>query len=186
MVHVLLANGFEELEALSVVDFLRRAEIGVQTVSTMSGREVTGAHGIPVWADTLIEDAIEAGENSLLQSDLIVLPGGLPGATNLRENKLVEQAVLAQAGNGRPLAAICAAPYVLGELNLLVGKRATCYPGFDKYLTGATYTGNMVEKDGNIITGKGPAAAFLFASEIVGLLAGEDVRRQVEAGMLID
>lgn len=179
MIYILLADGFEEIEALTVVDFVRRSNLSIQIVSTMNSLEVIGAHGIKVVADALLK------EISLTDPELIVLPGGLPGATNLRKNAMVTNCLIEQAKNDGMIAAICAAPYILGELGLLKGKKATCYPGFESHLLGANYTGNLVECDGNIITGKGPAAAFLFATQIIEALQGKETRMRIEKETLI-
>lgn len=179
MIHVLLADGFEEIEALSTVDILRRAELNVCMVSIMGRLQVVGAHGIKVEADSLLQ------ADTLDKSELIVLPGGMPGAKNLHDNEQLGRALLAQNEAGRPIAAICAAPYVLGELGILQGRRATCYPGFEGHLHGATVTGELVERDGLIVTGKGPAAANPFALALVEMLAGTDAALQVAQGMLL-
>ena len=132
MTYVFLADGFEEIEALTPVDILRRAGEKVITVG-VTGKEVTGAHGIVIVADSTIEEESTHNENP----NLIVLPGGLPGADNLRANAIVRELILRADRSGALIAAICAAPRILGELGLLGGKRAVCYPGFEKYLTNA-------------------------------------------------
>lgn len=177
-VYVFLADGFEEIEALATVDVLRRAGVKVTTVSINPAEVVTGAHGVPVVADVLFDDA------ALADADLLVLPGGMPGAANLDAHEGVCAALKAQAESGKCLAAICAAPMVLGHLSLLVGKKATCYPGFEGELDGAEYTAAPVEKDGNIITGKGPAVVLPFAYALAETLVGGEVVAQVKAGML--
>lgn len=180
MIYVLLADGFEEIEALTVVDFVRRANLDIQMVSTMESLNVTGAHGIEIVTDSVLK------EDTLTDPELIVLPGGLPGATNLHENAIVTRCLMEQAKNNGMIAAICAAPYILGDLGILKGKKATCYPGFESHLLGANYTGKMVEWDGNIITGKGPAAAFMFASQIIEALQGKETRMRIERDTLIN
>ncbi len=177
-VFVFLADGFEEIEALATVDVLRRAGVQVTTVSINHTEVVTGAHGIPVLADVMFEQAEYA------DADMLVLPGGMPGAANLDAHEGVCAALKAQAASGKWLAAICAAPMVLGHLGLLAGKKATCYPGFEGDLAGATYTAAPVEKDGNIITGKGPAVVLPFAYALAETLVGEEVVAQVKSGML--
>lgn len=174
----MLAEGFEEIEALTVADVLRRSGIDTQTVSITHTNEVSGAHNIVVVADKLLTE-IHAAE-----SDMVVLPGGMPGALNLRNDSTLCAILNDRAVAGLPIAAICAAPYILGELGILRGKRATCYPGFEDKLLGADYTGAMVEQDGNIITGKGPGAAMEFALKIAETLAGKNRRDEVAAGML--
>ena len=175
---VFLADGFEEIEALATVDVLRRAGVQVTTVSINPTELVTGAHGIPVMADVMFELAESA------EADMLVLPGGMPGAANLDAHEGVCTALKAHAESGKYLAAICAAPMVLGHLGLLVGKKATCYPGFESHLEGAEYTAALAEVDGNIITGKGPAAVLPFAYALAEALVGEEVVAQVKAGML--
>ncbi len=180
-VYVFFADGFEEMEAFASVDILRRAGLAVEMVSVTPNEIVKGAHDIPVLCDKNIVncDFCDAG--------LIVLPGGLPGATTLDECEDLRKLIVKFAEAGKPIAAICAAPMILGKLGVLKGKKATCYPGFDQYLEGATYTGALVEQDGNIITGKGPAAAMPFALAVVNLLCGPDkVQELKEAMMCVD
>ena len=148
-IFVFLAEGFEEIEALTPVDVLRRAGLPVQTVSIMDEQVVAGAHDVPVLADMMFADIHPE------DAEMILLPGGLPGATNLDAHKGLGQMILDFARDEKPLAAICAAPLVLGNRGLLQGKKATCYPGFETYLQGAEYTASLVERDGNFITGKG-------------------------------
>ena len=131
-IYVFLAEGFEEVEALTPVDVLRRAGLPVKTVSVTGVLTVNGAHGVPVIADMVFEEVKEA------DTEMIVLPGGLPGATNLDAHKGLSDLIMAFAEAGKPLSAICAAPLVYGKRGLLKGKKATCYPGFDKYLDGLT------------------------------------------------
>jgi len=173
-----LADGFEEIEALATVDVLRRAGVQVTTVSINPTELVTGAHGIPVIADALFADCAPA------EADMLVLPGGRPGAANLDAHEGLRAAISAHAEAGKWLAAICAAPMVYGHMGLLNGKNATCYPGFESELAGATYTAAPVEKDGNIITGKGPAVVLPFAYALAETLVGEEVVAQVKNGML--
>ena len=176
-VYVFLADGFEEMEAFASVDVLRRAGMPVQMISVTEDEIVRGAHDIPVLCDKNIAncDFYDAG--------LILLPGGLPGATTLAECEDLHKLILDFAAAGKPMAAICAAPMVLGKLGVLKGKKATCYPGFDKYLEGAEYTGALVEQDGNIITGKGPAAALPFALAVVNLLCGPEKVKELKDAM---
>ncbi|MGL5273624.1 MAG: DJ-1 family glyoxalase III [Phocaeicola sp.] len=178
-VYLFLAEGFEEIEAISPIDILRRAGVNVKSVSIMPSKEVHGAHGITILADYLFEE-IDAEA-----ADMLVLPGGLPGATNLDTHAGLGELILTYAQAGKPLAAICAAPLVFGKRGLLKGKKATCYPGFENYLEEATYTASLVEKDGLFITGKGPGASFAFAFAIVELLCGIDTVNQLKAGMMM-
>lgn len=177
-IYLFFAEGAEEVEALAVVDIVRRAGMPVQIVSVTGQKMVKGAHDIKVEADLLFEEA------DLEHASMFVLPGGLPGAYNLAEHEGLRRAILERAQAGGLLAAICAAPLVYGRLGLLKGLKATCYPGFDKELTGAQYTGALVEQDGQFITGKGPAAVFEFAYTIVERLGGPEKAAAVKAGML--
>ena len=178
-IFVFLAEGFEEIEALTPVDVLRRAGLPVQTVSVMDEQVVVGAHGVPVLADKMF------AEINPEDAEMILLPGGLPGATNLDAHEGLSRMILDFAAAEKPLAAICAAPLVLGNRGLLQGKKATCYPGFETYLQGAEYTAALVEKDGNIITGKGPGAAMEFAFAIVEKYCGIDKVNELKQGMMI-
>lgn len=178
-VYQFLANGFEEVEALAPVDILRRGGVEVTTVSITGDRVATGAHGIPVVADATFEDIADFSD-----ADALLLPGGLPGATNLNDHEGVRAALLAQDRSGKCVAAICAAPMVLGSIGILQGKTATCYPGFDKYLTGATYTGEMVTVDGNIVTGKGPGASFAFGYAILSRFVDGETVKELQQGMI--
>ena len=163
MVLILLADGFEELEALSPLDILMRAGHEVKTVG-ITGRLVRGTHGVTVTADLLPE------ETDLSSVTLVIFPGGMPGAENLDSSDFTDKAIDAAVKNGGRLAAICAAPLVLGRRGLLVGKRATCFPGFEGELRGAVPTGDDVVTDGNITTAKSFGAAFAFGTELARLL----------------
>ena len=174
---VMLADGFEEIEALTVVDLLRRAGIEVKTVSIYGGlskrpsNTVKGARGISVNADISIDDTFM---NEALSSDLslVVLPGGMPGTLNLKEDKNVEKLVMDQYGKGKCVAAICAAPTVFGSYGILEGKKATCYPGMEDGLTGATAVsdGTTVVVDSNVITSRGLGTAVDFSLKIIEIL----------------
>ena len=174
-----LAEGFEEIEALAPVDILRRGGVDVKTVSISSSEWVTSSHGVTVKADLVFGSPADYAD-----ADLLMLPGGLPGSTNLNAHDGVRRALLDQYERGRRVAAICAAPMVFGSLGILRGKRATCSPGFEKYLDGAEYTAELVTVDGNIITGKGPAASLPYAYTLLSLFVGEDQGRQLQVGML--
>ena len=178
-VYVFLADGFEDVEALIPVDVLRRGGVDVTTVSVMNDSQIVEtAHNVQIVADAMIEDC------DFSDADLLFLPGGMPGATNLYEHEGVRQAVLSQAKAGKKVAAICAAPaVVLAQLGVLDGKKATCYPGFEKLLTKAQYTADLVTVDGNIITAEGPAAAFPFAYELLRQLVNKEVSDQIAEGM---
>ena len=180
MHYVFLADGFEEIEALAVVDILRRAELEVATVSITNGYDVMGAHGIEVAADVMISDI------DVEPDDFIVLPGGLPGATNLRACDKLCSIIKEHFNGGGGVAAICAAPFILGELGILKGLEAICYPGFESKLEGATISEKPVVRSGSVITGKGPGFAIPFALEIVKAQLGDDVANQIKSGMLVE
>ena len=145
----------------------------------MEEQIVAGAHGIPVVADKMFADI------HLEDAEMLLLPGGLPGATNLDAHQGLSNMILAFASEGKALAAICAAPLVFGNRGLLQGKKATCYPGFESYLTGAQYTAALVETDGNFITAKGPGAAMDFAFAIVEKYCGTEKVNELKSGMMI-
>jgi len=177
-VYVFLANGFEDVEALIPVDVLRRGGVEVVTVSVVEGSQVVEtAHRVKIEADCLFEEC------DFSDADLLMLPGGMPGASNLNNHEGVRQALMKQNAAGRRVAAICAAPLVLGGLGILRGKRATCYPGFEQTLEGATYTGDLCTVDGNVTTGEGPAAAFPFAYALLSQLVSEQMADQIAEGM---
>ena len=176
MVYVFLADGFEEIEALTPVDILRRAGVDTVTVG-VTGKIVTGAHGIKVESDIVIDDTVVDG------LEMVVLPGGLPGADNLRANDRVKELTVTVAENGGYVSAICAAPRVLGELGLLKGKTAICYPGFEKYLMDAKIADSYVCRDGNIITAIGMGASVDFALELVKALKGSAVSEKIAEGI---
>lgn len=178
MIYLFLANGFEEIEALATLDILRRCGLQVTTVSVHDGLNVTAAHGLTVQADKLF------AEVNLEQSEALVLPGGMPGAQNLLLHEGLHAALCAQHARGGLVAAICAAPMVLGQHGLLEGRAATCYPGFEPKLTGANVSGDYVVTDGNVITGKGPAAAVEFAFTISARFVPQSTIDEVRAGML--
>lgn len=177
-VYVFLANGFEDVEALIPIDVLRRGGVEVVTVSTTEEPIVTSAHGVGTCADKAFEVC------DFSDADLLMLPGGMPGANNLYEHEGVCQAVRDQSAKGKKVAAICAAPaVVLAPLGILDGKKATCYPGFEGALKDATYTGDLVTVDGNVTTGEGPAAAFPYAYELLAQLVDKKTSDQIAEGM---
>ncbi|WP_455498137.1 DJ-1 family glyoxalase III [Coprobacter sp.] len=179
--YLLLAEGFEEIEAFTTVDMLRRAGIEIKTVSITSDTKVKGAHDITVRADMTFD------ENVLSDAKWIILPGGLPGAKHLEEYTPLIEMLKKRAASGENIAAICAAPaLVLGKNGILKGKRATCYPGFEQYLTDATYTAQPVEIDGNIITGNGPASTIKFASAIIEKSMDKEIADAVKKGMMVE
>ncbi len=176
MVYVFLADGFEEIEALAVVDILRRAKLTVNTVG-IGGNHIRGAHDIVVKTDITDADALDD------VFDAIVLPGGMPGTVNLENSPVVQAAIQTAVNNGAYITAICAAPSILGHLGLLKGKEAVCYPGFETALEGATVKEDLVVRDGCFITGKGPGAAIPFALEIVKVLVSEDAAKMIKEAM---
>lgn len=179
-VYVFLADGFEEIEALIPIDVLRRGGVEVVTVSTTDFPLVQSAHGVNVEADIMFEQA------DYTDADLLFLPGGMPGASNLFAHKGVCKALVDQHAAGKKVAAICASPaVVLAPLGILEGKRATCYPGMEETLpeADATYTGDLVTVDGNVTTGEGPAAAFPFAYELLSQLVNKQTADQIAEGM---
>ena len=178
MIYVLLANGFEEIEALAPVDLLRRAGLEVVTVAVGDSNVTVGSHGLPVTADRHISD-IKGCEDS----ELLILPGGMPGSTNLNASKEVHRLIDSAVKHGKRLAAICAAPFVLGEKGLLKDKNATCYPGFEDHLKGAKQIGGRVVTDGLITTAKGAGAAVEFALELVTLLCGTETAESIKNGI---
>ena len=183
MVYIHLATGFEEVEALTVVDVLRRAEIQAKTVSVTDSRAVAGNHGISVLTDLLFEEA------DYDSCEMIVLPGGLPGASNLGAHVGLRDRIIEFAKADRPdkkVAAICAAPMILADCGILEGRKATIYPGMEKYLGNAEATEESVVVSGNIITGRGPAFAMAFALTLVEELGGKALRDEVAAGLLYE
>ena len=177
-VYVFLADGFEDVEALIPIDVLRRGGVEVVTVSTTEFPLVESAHGVAIEADIQFE------QSDYEDADLLMLPGGMPGASNLAAHEGVCKAVCSQIAAGKKVSAICAAPaVVLAPLGLLEGKRVTCYPGFEKALDGATYTGDLVTVDGNITTAEGPAAAFPYAYELLTQLVDKATSDQIAEGM---
>lgn len=175
-VAIFLSNGFEEIEAITPMDVLRRASINCEYYS-IDGIEVEGAHGVIFKADRLLED------DDLRDVDMIVLPGGMPGAKNLAEDGRVQQIIKDFNEHNKFIAAICAAPaLVLGRSGVVDGKNVTCYPGMEGYLSKSTYCNEVVVRDNNIITSQGPATALPFAFELVKALKGESLN--IENGML--
>lgn len=166
-VYIFLAEGFEEIEALTVADLLRRAQIEAATVSVGEGKTVKGSHGIKVEADFLF------GEIQGTMADMLVLPGGMPGTTNLMACEPLMDMVLGLYGAGAYIAAICAAPSILARLGLLEGKKATSYPSFEEKLAMADYKYDPVVVDGRIVTSRGLGTAIDFALALIALLEGE-------------
>ena len=170
---IFFAEGYEEIEALTVVDLCRRAGIWVDMVSVTDSLQVTGAHGIPVVMDKML------AEVEFATLDLLVLPGGMPGTRNLEQVSLLMEQVKAFAAAGKYIAAICAAPSVFGHLGLLAGKNACCYPGFEEELTGANVMFHPCEADGNIITSRGMGCAIDFSLKIIEKLENDDTASKI-------
>ncbi len=173
-----LAEGFEEIEAVSIIDVLRRADFDVIVFSISTKKEVTGSHSIKIIADRLFNEV------DFSKTDMIVLPGGLPGATNLNEHTGLKEVILDFNKRGKTLGAICAAPLVLGGLGILNNKNATCYPGFENQLEGATTTGEEVELSDKIVTGKGAGVAIKFALKIVETINGKQFADELAKKMI--
>lgn len=170
---VFIADGTEEIEALTVVDLARRAGIAVDTMSVSDSMTVTGSHGIKIILDAAI------GQVKWDSVDMLVLPGGKVGVDNLRACTELTDRVKEFMRDGKPIAAVCAAPSILGGLGILNGKKATCYPGFEDKLTGAEYVKEPVVKDGNIITSRGLGTTIQFAAAIIEYLTGKDTADEV-------
>ena len=177
-VYLFLANGFEEVEAMTPVDVFRRAGIEVVTVSITGSEFVKGAHNVIIKADKVF------AECKFTDADLLVLPGGMSGATNLNEHQGLRNLLIEHNLRHKKIGAICAAPLVLGGLGLLKGKKATCYPGFEKFLTDAEYTADLVTVDSNITTGEGPAASLEFAYTLLEQIAGSKPVDPIREGMM--
>lgn len=177
-VAVLLADGFEEIEGLTVVDILRRASIYVDTVSITEDYMVHGAHGINVQTEDLFDEV------DFTEFDMVVLPGGMPGTTNLDKHAGVKRVVRNFAENGKYVAAICAAPGILGGLGLLKGKRAACYPSVEDKLSGAVIMKTPVSLDGNIITSRGMGTAIDFALKLTEVLIDRAKAEEIAASII--
>lgn len=180
MVYCFLANGFEETEAIAPIDILRRSEIKVVTVGI--GEEVVvSSHGIAVIPDITEVDFVPTEE-----LEMIILPGGMPGTLNLEKSRTVQDAIDYCVKNDKYIGAICAAPSILGKKGLLAGKKATCFPGFEKFLNGAELSEALTARDGKIITAKGAGAAIEFGLTLSEVLAGEKtaakIRESIQCG----
>lgn len=176
MIYIFFAPGFEEIEAVTTLDLLRRAELEVASVG-VGGKTVKGAHDITVFCD------LADSEISLSQMEMVILPGGMPGTLNLEKSTAVQVALEHAAQRDLWIAAICAAPSILGHMGLLEGKRFTCFPGFEQEAEQAEYTGEKVVRDGKLITAKGPGCAVAFGLELVRVLKGEDAAAKLEASL---
>lgn len=180
---VFAADGSEEIELVATVDVLRRAGIEVDIASINAVPKVTGSHGIEIGTDTTAQRAAA----DFGAYDAVVIPGGLPGAYNLRDESAVIEALRQAAAAGKIVAAICAGPVVLAQAGLLGGKRFTSYPGFGDpgVEAGGTYSEDIVVRDGQVITARGPMMAVYFALEIIEALEGAAKREEIAAGLLV-
>ena len=179
MVYLFLADGFEEIEALYTLDLLRRAHIDVLTVG-VTGKVANGSHKIPVVCDI---DCASLPYNS--DFDMIILPGGMPGSTNLDKAECVEKYIKLALENDKLICAICAAPFILGKRGILKDKRATCFPGFENQLEGATVVDAGVVRDGNIITGRAMGSAHEFALTVLEALQGKEAADKMRKTIIL-
>lgn len=177
-VYVFLAEGFEEIEGLTVVDLLRRAKIETEMVSVMEGKQIKGSHGIKVTADTMFADV------DFADADLLVLPGGMPGTLNLGNHQGLCELLKKHYAENKRIAAICAAPSVFGTLGFLNGRAATCYPGFEEKLEGASVSDAKVVVDGNVTTAKGMGAAIEFSLKLIEQLADKETADKISDGII--
>ena len=175
---IFLADGFEEIEGLTVVDILRRAGVEIHMVSITRETKVTGSHVIEIKCDTCI------GQENFSETELFVLPGGMPGTKNLGACKALTELLTASFETGKKLAAICAAPSVLGDLGILKGKKACCYPGFEEHLTGAQVVFDQVAQDGNVTTSRGMGTAIPFALSLVSQLVSEEKAQELAQSII--
>ena len=176
MVYVFLAEGFEEVEAISPVDILRRCAVQVKTVG-IGGKTIVSSHKVPIVADITEDEAVFDG------LEAVILPGGMPGTLNLEASDTVQKFVDVAVENSLYVCAICAAPSILGHKNLLNGRKATCFPGFEKELYGAETTGASAVCDGKFITGKGAGAAVEFGLLIASKLCGQEISDKTRKSM---
>ncbi len=179
MLHLFLAPGFEEIEALVTLDVLRRCGLSVTTISVAGRRMVPGCHDIAVTADDLFR------VSALEYSDGLILPGGMPGAEKLMQHEGLLRVLMTHYRKGTLIAAICAAPMILGKLGILNGRPATCYPGFESYLHGAKLSSDLVVTSDHVITAKGPGAAFPFAFEIASHFVSQELLERVKFDMML-
>ncbi len=180
MVYIFLAEGFEEIEAIAVIDILRRAGVTVRTVSISDSLNVRAAHEITVIADIMLSDV------DLKKADMLILPGGMPGTRNLGNSDRLIKLLQAADCEDIYIAAICAAPTVLAKAGLLENKRVICYPGFESELEGARITNELVVRDGKLITSKGPGTAMLFGYALVDILKGNLESDTLRTAMIFD
>ena len=179
MIYMFIAEGFEEIEALCPLDLMRRAGLTVKTVG-VGGACVTGAHGITVNTDITDKDALDGN------ADMIFLPGGMPGTLNLAASEVVKKAILNAHENGAYIAAICAAPSILGDMGLLRGKTAVCYPGFEDRLTDSNVSYDKVVLDGRLLTARGMGAALEMGLKIVEIFCGKSAADDLRHAVIAD
>ncbi|MDR0601193.1 MAG: DJ-1/PfpI family protein [Treponema sp.] len=180
---VLLAEGFEEVEAVTPIDYLRRAGVDVTSAAIGRSRTVTGAHGVEITADALFADL--AGKSGAW--DALILPGGGPGSKNLAASGETAALVTAMAASGKIVAAICASPaVVLAPLGILKGRTFTCYPGMESGVRGARWSSGPVVIDGNVITSRGAGTAGAFAAALIGVLVSPDERKKIAAQVVME
>ena len=177
---VFLADGFEEIEGLTVVDILRRAGVETETVSVMGRKQINGSHGIIVEADKVFEEA------DVADADMLVLPGGMPGTLNLKAHEGLRKQILSFNSQGKYLAAICAAPTVLSELGLLKEKKACAYPSFEEELDCGEVLKVPTVTDGNITTGRGMGAAIPFALRLTAILCGDEKAEEIRKSVVYE
>ncbi len=178
MIYLFLADGFEEIEALTVVDLLRRAELDIKTVSIKADRLVMGAHKIQMVSDLVMEDV------DYDQCEAFILPGGMPGTTNLAKNKALIDLLVRANSEEKMIAAICAAPTIFGDLGFLEGRKAVCYPGFESKLKGALIAEESVVRDGHIITSKAAGTAVEFSLKLIKHLKSKEDSMNVKRAIL--
>ncbi len=172
-VYLFLATGFEEVEALTVVDILRRGNVDCKTVSITGDYDVTSSHAVTIRADLVFD------EQDLSDADMLIMPGGVPGTPNLKAHKGLEKLILQCNEKRKYLAAVCAAPGIYGEMGLLEGKNATCYPGMEEALQGANYLTNRVVCDGQFITSRGMGTCIDFGLTLLEKLTDKDTADEV-------
>lgn len=178
MILVPLAEGFEEIEAITIIDVLRRAGLDVVTAS-LSDNIVIGSHNISIISDTLL------GDIDVSKVDIIVLPGGMPGSRNFQNSSILVEMIKQVFSENKLLAAVCAAPIVLAKAGILNGKKATCYPGFESELDGAEYIEAPYVMDGTILTGRGPGAVMGFVLKLVEIIKDKDISEKLRSGMQV-
>lgn len=176
MIYVFLASGFEEIEAVTTIDILRRAELDVKVVG-IGGKEIRGAHGIKITADIQEFQADPQGV------EMIVLPGGMPGTLNLEKSELVQEFIDLCVCNDLWIGAICAAPSILGHKGLTKGRKMVCYPGFESQMDGLVQSEHSVEVDGKFVTGRGPGVSVDFALQLVACLIGDNRAKAVRGSL---